>query len=681
MDSERAGGATWRWRLVVAVVGLLALSACGYLDYGSCHPTCPPASLRIVVMDPLSDVLACDCVAGYAQRKYDKLGKFLENKLRCPVEITYTESLSSLRADLCQVVDLIIGKFSVVVFDAEQERLCVRAIAMLTGKDGEVTQTGLFVVRHDDPANSVEDLKGRRILLGPQEEDEKRAAALATLEAFGLPVAERIPNRPSCNAVALAVVEKEVDAGVISSYAMPLLEGCGTIDKGALRVIGRTDPVPFIGVFATGRLSDDAESGLLSALQELRHHPSLLRDMESRDGFLPLRSTGGNAGWTDWRGPNRQAVSEYVPEKLPSDKRLLWSRTLTGPGMSGLAVDSQYVMVADKDMNDENDIFRCLDAYTGRELWKLTYPAPGDMDFTNSPRANPVIYQDMVYLLGAFGDLHCVKRNSGELVWKKNLVKDFGAELPTWGMSSTPLIVDDKLIVNPGAENASFVALDRSSGKTLWATPGDLPGYASFILANFGGMRQIIGYDAASLVSLEPDSGALLWRVVPQVEGDFNVPTPVVVGDRLLVSTENNGTRLYGFDSKGRIKPTPEASNDDLAPDTSTPVILGGMVFGSSNGLVCLDLDNGLKTLWKKDDAPFRNYCSFITGNGRVLVVTEEGIIWLLKASKEGFASISHLAVFAGLPEAEKKVWSHPALLGNRFYIRNMLGVYCFLFE
>jgi outer membrane protein assembly factor BamB len=643
----------------------------------------PVPALRIAVMDPLADRLACDCVAGYAQRKYDRLGKFLEKELGRPVEIRWAESLSSPRARARTGVDLVVGKFSEVVFDARKIGLGVRPLAMLTDKAGSVTQAGLFVVRKDDAARSIEGLKKRRILFGPRESAEKRAAALAALEAFDLP-ATPAASSPSCSTAALAVVEKEADAAVISSYAMPLLEGCGTVDRGALRIVGRTDPVPFIGVFATDRVSAAGAEKLLRALLAAGKQPALLEALESRDGFLPLMRTGnGGAGdlpeWSDWRGPRRTAITADVPERLPRVKRLLWSRTLTGPGMAGLAVASGRLLVADKGPEDETDIFRCLDADTGEELWKLAYPAAGEMTFTNSPRATPVVHGGLVYLLGAFGDLHCVKLASGEVVWKKNIIKEFGSRLPTWGMSSTPLLAGDKLIVNPGAEKASIVALDPRSGKVLWAAPGEPPGYASFILAEFGGVRQIVGYDAISLGGWDPDTGKRLWRLVPELEGDYNVPTPIAVGRRLLVATENNGTRLYSFDDSGRINPAPIAMNEDLAPDTSTPVVLDGMVFGNAGRLVCLDPANGLRMLWDADEDSFVSYCSFIAGDGRVLVLSQEGTLWLVKATKSRFAPISKLELFDDLPEEERDVWSHPALVGNRFYVRNSLGVYCFL--
>ena len=422
----------------------------------------------------------------------------------------------------------------------------------------------------------------------------------------------------------------------------------------------------------------------MAALAEIRQQPELLTALESRDGFIvlrPGRREKPSSAWPDWRGARRDAITSDVPSKLPREKRLLWSRTLTGRAMSGVAVGSGYVIVADKDLDEKQDIFRALDIDTGEQRWQLSYPAPGKMDFTNGPRATPVICDDLVYLLGAFGDLHCVSLATGAVVWKKNLMRDFKAELPAWGTSSTPLVVDDRLVVNPGAKEASLVALDRRTGQVRWSSPGTLPGYASFIIAELGGVRQIVGYDAVSLGGWDPQTGARLWRLVAKESGDFNVPTPLVVQGQLLVATENNGTRLYGFDSHGRIRPEPSATNADFSPDTSTPVAHAGRAIGSSGRLMCLDLEHGLRTVWQNEQDPFADYCTFIAGNGRVLVTTQGGRLYLLRTDAARFECLASLDLFDDVPAAERDTWSHPALVGSRIFVRNGLGIYCFLLE
>jgi outer membrane protein assembly factor BamB len=283
-------------------------------------------------------------------------------------------------------------------------------------------------------------------------------------------------------------------------------------------------------------------------------------------------------------------------------------------------------------------------------------------------------------MLGAFGDLRCADLETGTEVWNRRLAEAFDAERPAWGYSSTPLVVDDKLIVNPGAKGAAIVALERKTGKLLWKTAGGSPGYAGSVVGTLGGVRQIICYDAVSLGGWDPDTGKRLWKLVPEFEGDFNVPTPIISKGRLLVTTENNGTRLYGFDRAGRILPEPLSRNEDLAPDTSTPVTLDGMVFGNHGALLCLDLEDRLKTLWKFDEEDaLAQYCSFIAGNGHVLVTAQTGDLYLVRADRERYACVGHLSLFADVPDIDRDVWSHPALVGNRLYIRNLLAVYCFV--
>ena len=197
--------------------------------------------------------------------------------------------------------------------------------------------------------------------------------------------------------------------------------------------------------------------------------------------------------------------------------------------------------------------------------------AAGDMDFTKSARAYPVIIGEFVYLLGAFGDLHCVKLDSGEIVWRCDSKKDFKSELPTWGWCSTPLQVGDLLIVNPGAPGASLVALDRRTGKNAGrsrASPRATPpsSWPPWAAVN----RSSVTTPSPPGVGI-PETGQRLWRLVPEFDGDFNVATPIVVGDKLLLCTENNGTRLYGLRRAGMHQPEPVATNEDLSPTPAPP--------------------------------------------------------------------------------------------------------------
>ena len=249
--------------------------------------------LTMLVMDPLAKELSCPCVKGYAQREYNDLGKHLAVKLKRPVTVVFSETLvGALKTNkLPDGVDLIIGKRSVVEFDSRAAELAVTPLAALSGKDGVTTQQGLIVVPAKDPAKKVADLKGYQIYFGPEDCDEKHKAALALLKENGVPIPAKLETCSACSDGATKILELGADvraATVISSYAAPLLEGCGTIQKGDLRVVGKTAPVPFITAFATSRLAEKDQAAIREILLELIESRKLCEALETQLGFVEL---------------------------------------------------------------------------------------------------------------------------------------------------------------------------------------------------------------------------------------------------------------------------------------------------------------------------------------------------------------------------------------------------------
>ena len=644
--------------------------------------------LHVVVADPLCRRLADPCMAEYAERDYGLLNDFLAERVDRPVEIVYAEpSDEGLRVDWTHA-DLIIGRPSTVLPQARKAGQSVRPILHLTDGDGRREFFGTFLVRRQDPAGALSDIKDHLILFGPPEQEARHAAALRELGEYGVAVVPPLEIVPDAREAARKVVTGEADVTVVPSFAASLLDGLGGPGEQPLRVIGQTEAIPVATVYATQGVSPAAEERIVSALLATAEDSALLATLDSR-GFVrpdeasveaepePARPAPRGAAWTDWRGPGRMGISPDVPARLPQRVRLLWKRGLTGPGLSGVVATDERVIVADKSEQNDQDIWRCLDAETGEELWTIAYATPGQMEFTNAPRATPVIHGGFVYLLGAFGDLYCVAMHSHRIIWRRNLVEDFDADLPAWGLCSTPLVVGDSLIINPGAEEASLVALGLYTGDVLWTTPGAPAAPASLILGTFGGVRQIVGYDADSLGGWDPNTGERLWTLVPPVEGDYNVATPVAIEGRLLVATDNNGTRLYDFDTNGRIQPTPVAQNLELRPEMSTPVVLDGLVFGCASGLHCLDLTDNLRTRYSAEsETTFKDYASLIAGNDHILATTVAGELVLLMASRNHFTPVSRLTVFE-----DTELWSHPALVGNRLYVRSMKEIACLLLD
>lgn len=363
-----------------------------------------------------------------------------------------------------------------------------------------------------------------------------------------------------------------------------------------------------------------------------------------------------------------------MPEKLTPQPSVVWRRPLEDTSLGGVAVVLPYVLVSDREGGDTQDVLRCLDAATGKDVWALRYPARGKLDYGNSSRATPLVVDDLVYFAGAHGDVHAVQLRTGKIEWKRNLARDFGltAELK-WGYCASPLVVRDRLILYAGGPTAALVALDRHSGEVAWKTAGRPPAYGSLVAGMLGDVEQIVGHDAERLVGWDAATGRELWSVAPELPGDFNVPTPRIVDGRLLVATEGNGARLFTFEKEGKIVPQPAATFPTLAPGTHTPVSSGGRVFGIHEALFCLDLKQNLKLVWRARDKAFQEHANLIIGAGRLLIVTGEAELILVDAQADAYRVLGRQRVLAD----ESGLLSHPALVGSRLYLRGSREIVC----
>lgn len=290
MTSHLTGAAFVRWKILIAIT--LVLAGCRGRSEPTTEVGTESTGLTLVVMDPLAAPLSCPCVEGYAQRQYEALATFLQDQMAVPVRVVFGESLAAALNDgSAEEADLIIGKDSVVRADAQAADLPATPIAHLTDKQGRTTQTGLFVVRSDDPSQSLADLAGYRILLGPADCDEKHAAARRVLAATGIELPEELVEiSQACSDGACKLVDAGPGikaAAVISSYAQPLLEGCGTIKAGDLRVVGETEPVAFISVFVADHVDAPQREQIERLLARVGEDRELCKQLETLLGFVP----------------------------------------------------------------------------------------------------------------------------------------------------------------------------------------------------------------------------------------------------------------------------------------------------------------------------------------------------------------------------------------------------------
>jgi ABC-type phosphate/phosphonate transport system substrate-binding protein/outer membrane protein assembly factor BamB len=665
-----------------------------------------PAQLSILVADPLAKGMACECVAGFAQRRYDALALALEKRLHCPVKTFQGAKLSAYWSD-DQKVSLIVGKYSDVLFQAREMGRPVYPIAAMTDSQGLTTLQGLFVVRAGNAARTLSDLQGYRVVFGPKSCDEKHRAAIDALQAAGvqLPDAAAQETVPGCTDAAnelMKLTDADKAVAVISDYAKTLLEGCHSVPKDSLRVIGRTEPVPFVTVFATDEVAPELRSAVQQELLAANRFPTLLRLLESKNGFQTVAEDNrrdASQSWTDFRGPHRAALVPALPASLDG-MRTLWTAPLEGRGLGGMAVTSRWVVVTDRLEEARRDYLKLLDIHTGklRFTGELVEPTGNlnakNLDYGNSVRTTPLVQNGTVYLLDALGALYrwplpvsdvfaptaCITGKSTGM-----LVDDF--ELVKWGVSSTPLLAgnangEPRLICNICSASHTLLALDPGSFAVQWTGAGRSTGYASCIAGRWGGRQQVIGYDSCSLGGWDLETGQRIWSVSPAVEGDYNVPTPVAIDDqRILVISESNGTRVYAFDEHGVLRQDPVAVNLDVVNDTVTPVFVAGKVYCTSKGTLCqLDVEQGLRKCWTMADDVFSEHVCLLadTQGLRLLVTTFGGELLLFNIEGPEPRLIGRCAAFAAGEREE--IYSHPSLVGNRLYLRGLRSVRCLQF-
>lgn len=277
-----------------------------------------------------------------------------------------------------------------------------------------------------------------------------------------------------------------------------------------------------------------------------------------------------------------------------------------------------------------------------------------------------MISGDCVVTLGAFGDLNCLDLDTGTVLWHCNLQKDFGGKLPTWGFCGTPLIIENKVFLQAGADEAGLVALELDSGEVLWKSAGRAASYSSLLASSSDRTKsQIIGFDQSSLSGWSPDDGHLMWEILADEPKEFNVPTPIVDATGVFVATENYGARRYEFDSQGLAQPTPSANFESFAPDMHTGVQVGDRIFGVHGVLFCLDAKS-LKPIWTGSDDGFGQYVTLVASPQSLLALTARGELILCDARGERFQLIDRLA----LTDADVAIYSHPAFVGKRMFVR-----------
>ena len=409
---------------------------------------------------------------------------------------------------------------------------------------------------------------------------------------------------------------------------------------------------------------------------------------------LPLAA----ADWPEWRGEGRGGVwtEDGILEKFPAEGlEVLWERPI-GRGYAGPSVARGRVFVTELELSTGSkgvERVLCLDEETGKLLWQREWPVDyTGLQYDLGPRATPTVDADRIYVFGAVGDLLCLRFDDGEIVWQTNAQRDFNATLPTWGFTSAPLVVDEKLIaLIGGSPDAKVVAFDKLTGKELWRSlSGESePGYAPPVLIEAGGRRQVIQWTAQALYSLDPETGEVFWQDPFPLNFGLAVATPVLSPHGLLVSSFYNGSRMYRLDPEKPVAELIWKGNSDSEIDTdglhslvTTPVVSGDRVYGvgSYGHLRSLDARTG-KRVWETHELTRENArwasAQIVRHGDRYFINNDRGELVLARLEPDGFVEIDRTPLLEPTQPINRRrelgavLWTHPAYANRALIIRN----------
>jgi outer membrane protein assembly factor BamB len=372
------------------------------------------------------------------------------------------------------------------------------------------------------------------------------------------------------------------------------------------------------------------------------------------------------ADWPNWRGPNRNGVSHETgwSATWPADgPRLLWKASI-GTGFASMAVSNGRVY-AMGNIND-NDILYCFDAGTGNEIWKKSYPCPlFKKQHEGGPAATPTVHGDFVYTFSKNGDAICFKVDTGQIVWHRKLAKELGVKHPTWYFSSSPLVMDNLVILNAGTAG---IALDKSNGNLVWQNGSGPCGYASAVPFTVGGQKCVAIFASTELFGVVAATGKVIWRLKWKTSWEINAADPIVLGDTMFISSGyNKGCALLKIE---KDKVTEIWRNRNMRNHCNSCVLWKGHIygfdgqFGGGGKLTCIDYNTGQRK-WAQGGL---GTGSLMVAEGKLVVLGERGKLVIARASPEKYEQLASAQVLTG------KCWTVPVLANGRIYARNAAG-------
>jgi outer membrane protein assembly factor BamB len=405
--------------------------------------------------------------------------------------------------------------------------------------------------------------------------------------------------------------------------------------------------------------------------------------------------------WPQWRGPSRDGIWSESGIRTELDEEQLtplWTVPI-GSGYCGPTVAEGRVYVMDRILDPERiERILCFNSTTGEAIWDYEYESEYKrVGYTAGPRASVLIHEGLAYALGTMGHLHCLDAASGELIWKRDLQEEYEIDIPIWGVSASPIIEGDLLILQAGVlEGGCVMTFNRLTGEEVWRSVDGRSSYSAPIVVDWAEKRLLIVWAGERVVGLNPATGRVYWEhPTPPYKMVINVPTPVLDGDLLFITGFYDGSWMLRLTTGELNQPDAELvwrrrgeserETDGLHCMMSTPILQDGYIYGfdSYGELRCLEAETGDRIWEDLNAAPEERWGNvhMVQNGDDVWMFNERGELILARISPEGYEERGRAKLIDPTPEQltprRPVCWSHPAYADRCVFIRNDRELVC----
>ena len=409
-------------------------------------------------------------------------------------------------------------------------------------------------------------------------------------------------------------------------------------------------------------------------------HEDKLPELTPQSGGIPETSENADAPvndllWSQYRGPEGNGASnEEIPplDWSKNPPKELW-RISIGPGWGSFAYNNQKLLT--QEQRSEKEHITCYSAVDGSVIWTHADETRFNEVVSGAgPRSTPSVANGRVYALGGTGLLTCLNEVDGTVVWQKNLVSEFGVPIPMWGFSGSPLILEDKLIIFAGGpEKNGLLALDCTTGNTLWSFPSTDMNYTTARPMTLCGQSVVVFCDGKGTHTIDPKDGSAVWTFKPELWKGPAMVDPQQIGPESLIVGLGDGVgtaRLEVSKTDDQWTVTEVWSSTKLRPSFNDSVVFDNSVYGFNQAIFsCIDATTGERK-WQGGRYGF-GQAMLLKKAGQILVAAENGDLVLLKATPEKLTELSRL------PMLNDKTWNHPIVADKRLFLRNGKTAVC----